>query len=171
MQANDISATPNPRMRPNRARFWKLRVSPSLRDALAECTAYALEAHNRSVERVADLMGLDSHWTLRKYIAEVRLPVHLVRAFEHACGIDLVTRWLASSANRVCIELPHGRVTADHDVQNLQRVLNDATGALLAFYQGEHDEAQATAALTAALSELAWHRSNVIKTHQPELPL
>ena len=47
----------------------------------------------------------------------------------------------------------------------------DATGALLAFYQGEHDEAQATAALTAALAELAWHRSNVTKTHQPELPL
>lgn len=138
---------------------------------MAECTAYALEAHNRSIEQISDLMGLDSHWTLRKYISEVRLPARLIRNFEHACGIDLVTRYLASSANRVCIQIPTGRTPGAHDITDLQRALNDAAGHLIDFYAGEKDADATISAVWAGMAELAWHRNNVQKNHQPELPL
>lgn len=171
MQDNDISGSPHGRLRPNRVRFWKLRISPSLQEAMGECTAYALEAHNRSIEQISDLMGLDSHWTLRKYISEVRLPARLIRNFEHACGIDLVTRYLASSANRVCIQIPTGRTPGAHDITDLQRALNDAAGHLIDFYAGEKSAEDAIASVMAGMSELAWHRANVKKHEQPELPL
>lgn len=171
MQANEMIGSTPSRLRPNRVRFWKLRISPSLQDAMAESTAYALEAYNRSIEQISDLTGLDSHWTLRKYISEVRLPAKLIRPFENACGIDLVTRYLASGANRVCIQIPTGRTPGPHDITELQRALNEAAGHLITFYSGEKSAEETLAAVWAGMSELAWHRNNVVKHDQPELPL
>lgn len=171
MQAMNLIGKPHGRLNPARVRFWKHRLSPNLQEAMAECTAYALEAHNRSVEQIADLMGLDSHWTLRKYMTEVRLPLRLIRPFEHACGIDLITRFLSSSAQRMVIDIPHGNTPDGHDVQTLQRMLADATSALISFYQGEKDADETIHAVWTGMAELGWHRTNVTKHHQPELPL
>lgn len=171
MQAMNLIGSPHGRLKPNRVRFWKHRLPPSVQEALAECTAYALEAHNRSIEQIADLIGVDNHWTLRKYINDVRLPVRLIRPFEYACGIDLITRFLSSSAQRMVIDIPHGNGSADHDLPTLGRMQADSQSALTAFYQGEMSADEAIHAVWTAMAELAWHRTNVTKYHQPELPL
>lgn len=171
MQDGDLIVTPSRKLSPNRARFWKHRISPSLRDALDECTVYALEAYNRSIVQISDLTGLDSHWTLRKYINEARMPAHLIRPFEHACGIDLVTRWLSSSANRISVPIPQGRRPKNDEMSTLAHSLADAQSALIAFYGSERSEADAVAAVWAGMQELAGHKLNVEKFNQPELPL
>lgn len=171
MQTQNLIGSAHGRLKPNRVRYWKHRLAPNLQEAMAECTAYALEAHNRSIEQIADLTGVDNHWTLRKYITEVRLPLRLIRPFENACGIDLITRYLASSSRRIVIDIPHGTTPGEHDVQTLQRMLADATSALIAFYQGEKDPDETIHAVWTGMAELGWHRANVTKHHQPELPL
>lgn len=171
MQRGDLFARMPNKLLPSRARFWKSRVSPSLRDAMQDCLRYGEEAYNLSIERVTDLMGLDNHWTLRKYISEVRLPIRLVPAFEHACGIDLITRYLAASAGRVSILIPHGTLSTNHDISDLQRTLTEVPAALLDFYAGKTSTDECAAALMSAMTELAWHRANVAKHDQPELPL
>jgi len=68
----------------------------SLRDALRLCKDHALERSNYSVERIADLMDVSSD-LLYKWLSTGKMPVSSVPAYEHICGISLVTRWLAAS--------------------------------------------------------------------------
>lgn len=157
------------RMNPNRAKFWKRRIPPSLRAAVDESLAYAKEARNLGVERIADDMGYDSHWTLYKQLADLRLPISGVRMFQNACGIDLISRYFASGNNRVSIEIPVGRTASADDIQALQEATNQAVGALLAFYAGRIAADETLDAIVIALQELASHRENVTKHSQPEL--
>jgi hypothetical protein len=159
------------RLAPNRIRFWKRRIPTSLRAAVDESLAYAREAYNLSVEQIAERMGYGSHWTLYKQLAELSLKLTQVRAFEHACGIDLLSRFYAASAGRVVIEIPAGRAVSAEDMQALQLGIHQAVGALLAFYAGRADAEATLSAVTESLTELAWHRENVRKTASPELPL
>ena len=51
-------------------RNWK-KVNPrSLREALELAKDHAKEAHNRSVERLAELMGEESHWTVYGWLRD-----------------------------------------------------------------------------------------------------
>lgn len=154
-----------------RRAYWKSYVPPTLKDALYGCIEYAKESHNRSVERIADLCGINSRDTLYKYISEARLPVGLVLAFEAACGINLVSRWNASASGQLLLDIPKGKTATPEDINNLQAALTAAVGDLLAFYRDEKDEAEVLASVTAGLNELAWHRANVSKHDQPELDL
>ncbi|MEZ1436950.1 hypothetical protein ACTORR_24035 [Pseudomonas sp. SAR267] len=152
-------------------RQWK-RVQPNnLRDALKLCQQHAKERFNHSIERIAALMGLEDHWTLYKWIANGRMPAVLIPAYEQACGISLVTRWLASSGGKLLIDVPAGRTASAHDIQTLQTTLHDATGQLMAFYSDNVEAAAALAAIQAGLEELAWHRGNVQQHAQPQLEL
>ncbi|EKT4470020.1 hypothetical protein QEM11_000828 [Pseudomonas putida] len=152
-------------------RQWK-RVQPtSLRDALKMCQQHAKERSNHSIERIAALMGLEDHWALYKWIANGRMPAVLIPAYEQACGISLVTRWLASSGGKLLIDVPAGRTASAHDIQTLQATLHDATGQLMAFYADNVEAAAALAAIQAGLEELAWHRGNVQQHAQPQLEL
>ncbi|GLH34024.1 hypothetical protein BR1R5_34120 [Pseudomonas sp. BR1R-5] len=152
-------------------RQWK-RVQPNnLRDALKLCQQHAKERFNHSIERIAALMGLEDHWTLYKWIANGRMPAVLIPAYEQACGISLVTRWLASSGGKLLIDVPAGRTASTHDIQTLQATLHDATGQLMAFYADNVEAAAALAAIQAGLEELAWHRGNVQQHAQPQLEL
>jgi hypothetical protein len=151
-------------------RNWK-RVQPaSLRDAMDTCLEYAREKHNRSVDNVADLMGLPSKWTLYKWVQEASLPSRLIKNFEHACGIDFVSRWLAVSGGKLVIDIPRGKLASPEDIHTLQEVTHDAIGALIKFYADQADTAETLAAVQTALERLAWHRANVAKCQQPELP-
>ncbi|UVK85206.1 MULTISPECIES: hypothetical protein [Pseudomonas] len=152
-------------------RQWK-RIQPSnLRDALKLCQQHAKERFNHSIERIAALMGLEDHWTLYKWIANGRMPAVLIPAYEQACGISLVTRWLASSGGKLLIDVPAGRTASAHDIQTLQTTLHDATGQLMAFYADDVEAAAALAAIQAGLEELAWHRGNVQQHAHPQLEL
>lgn len=157
------------RLTPSRVRYWKRYQPTDLRSAMDACLEYAREAHNLSVDHVAERMGLGTKWTLYKLVGELKMTAAQIRSFEHACGINLVTRYLASSAGLLAIDMPTGRKPGTEDLSHLQQVLLDATQALVQFYAA-HAEADAVIAkVTAGLAELAWQRENVSRSAQPQL--
>jgi len=151
-------------------RNWKQVQPRDLRDALDLCTVYALEKHNRSKDHIADLMALESKWVLYKWISEANMPVRLVKTFEMACGIDLVSRWLVVSSGKLVIDIPKGKKCKATDIQDLQAVNHTAIGELIKFYNGEHNLEETLAAIQTSLESMAFHKGNVEKFQQPELP-
>jgi hypothetical protein len=133
------------------------------------CIDHAREKHNRSVEGIADLMGLANKYTLYKWIESGKLPSISIRPFEHACGCDYVTRYLAHSAAKLLIDIPVGRCAGVEDLQRLTGSCNAAVCVLIDFHKGTKTVEEATAALMVAMEDLAWHRANVQKHAQPEL--
>ena len=53
---------------------WKKFHPNSLQDAMEGCTKFALEKHNRGIDRIAGLMGLASKYTLYKWLGNGRMP-------------------------------------------------------------------------------------------------
>lgn len=150
---------------------WKDARPTSLPNAMEMCLRFAREKHNRSVDNVADLMGLPNQWRLYKWVEEANLPARYIRAFEFSCGIDFVTRYLAHSAHRLLIDIPAGKQVAAADVHALQEMTNGAVGVLIQFAAGKASAAEVIAATTAAMEGLAWHRANAEKHEEPELDL
>lgn len=142
----------------------------SLRAAFEADKQHALARHRRNVERLAELMATTPA-TLYKWLETDAMPINRLAAWEHLTGSDHVIRYLAASAHRVVIDIPHGHATAASDINALQTTLNQAVGALLEFHTAAIDRDTCMAALGAALEALAWHRENVRKNDQPELEL
>jgi len=142
----------------------------SLRAAFEADKAHALARRRLGVERLAELMATTPA-TLYKWLETDAMPVNRLAAWEHITGSDCVVRYLAASAHRVVIDIPHGSATGPQDVQGLQTTLNHAVGALLDFHAGRLDRDGCIAAITGGLEVLAWHRENVRKNDQPELEL
>ncbi len=152
-------------------RNWKKVQPTSLRHALELSKDYAREVKRRSVDRIAELMGEESHWTVYGWLRDGSIPGKKIPAFQHACGCDFVTRWLAHSEGKLLIDIPPGRQVHAEDVQQLQGTLNSAVGALLGFASGRLDADQVGAEINGALEALAWHRENAARYRQPELDL
>ncbi|WP_417581542.1 hypothetical protein [Nitrincola sp.] len=152
-------------------RNWK-RVSPcSLRQSMELSMEFAREKHNRSVDRIADLMGLANKWVLYKWLESGRMPAILIRPFEAACGIDLVTRYIGHSANKMLIDIPTGKRVTSTDLNELQASFAGAVSLLVAFYERQDSANEALAALTGLLEDVAWHRKNLEEHMQPSLEL
>ena len=152
-------------------RRWKNVRPTSLRHALELCKDFAIDAHNKSVQRIADEMGLPDHWALYKWLQTGRMPANLIRPYERVCNCDYVTRWIAASAGRLTIEMPTGRNCTAQDTQALQELLKTAAGKLLAFYAKNSEAEETLASIQAAMEGLAWHRGNVSQTQHPQLEL
>lgn len=152
-----------------RRRNWKAFRPTSLCEAIEACTQFALERHNRSIDRIADLMGIASKWTLYKYIQSGGMPARLIPAFEHACGCRFVTAYLGAAAGKLLIDFPTGRTPKAEDIQTVQAACNDAIGALLAFARQDADADSTLEALRHALQLLAHEHANVERHLQPEL--
>ncbi|OXS19843.1 hypothetical protein CGU37_22250 [Pseudomonas fluorescens] len=152
-------------------RRWKNVRPTSLRHALELCKDFAIDVHNKSVQRIADEMGLPDHWALYKWLQTGRMPANLIRPYERVCNCDYVTRWIAASAGRLTIEMPTGRNCTAQDTQVLQELLTTAAGKLLAFYAKNSEADETLAAIQAAMEGLAWHRGNVSQTQHPQLEL
>lgn len=152
-------------------RRWKNMQPTSLRHALELCKDFAKEIQNKSVDRIADEMGVADHWSVYKWLQTGRMPANLIRPYERACGCDYVTRWIAASAGQLTIAIPTGRNCTAQDTQALQEVLTTAAGKLLAFYAKNCDADETLAAIQAAMEGLAWHRGNVHQTQTPQLEL
>lgn len=133
------------------------------------CLEHAKSRHNRSLEGVAVQMGMANHWVLYKWVANGNLPVRKIRPFEAACGINLVSRWLAASGGNLLVPIPSGRAVRALDVNELQGLLTAAVAAILAFIDRRAEAAAVIEAITAGLAGLAWHRANIEKHYQPEL--
>jgi len=152
-------------------RNWRNVQPIDLRDAMDLCTEYAREKHNRSIDQISDLMGLPSKWTLYKWMQEASLPARSIKNFELACGASFVSRWLVvSSGNKLVIDIPKGRRITDEDILSLQEVINVAINALIKFYRQQDDLTGTIASIQSAMEQLAWHKGNVEKFQQPELP-
>lgn len=152
-------------------RNWKRWQPATLRDALKGCKDFALERHNLSVERIAERMGLEDHWSLYKWIANGRMPLVLAPAYEHACGINLVARWMAATDGKLLVDIPKGRQAQAADMVELNTGFAHALQLLTDFYQGG-DKADAAATLDALrnhLQQVAAHHHNVAAYATPEL--
>ena len=159
------------RLSPSRRKFWKTYQPTSCRDALHQCKAYAQEARNLSVERIADQMGLPDHWALYKWIESGRFPFVLIPAYESACGINLPSRWLAATQRRLLVDMPVGRAATENDLVQLGTGFQQAVQLLSDFYKsnGATDPAPVLAALRSHLESVAHHHFNVAGFSQPEL--
>ncbi len=152
-------------------RHWKRWQPASLRDALKGCKDFAQERHNLSVERIAERMGLEDHWALYKWIANARMPAVLLPAYEHACGINLVARWMAATDGKLLVDMPRGRQAQAADMVELNTGFAQALQLLTDFYAGgEQADANATLeALRNHLQQVAAHQLNVAGFAEPEL--
>ncbi|PHR68480.1 hypothetical protein [Alcanivorax sp.] len=152
-------------------RRWKHRVPSNLRQAMAWCLDYAREVHNLSVEGIATKMALANHWSIYKWIENGRMPAVLIPAYEAACGIDFVSRFLAGTGGHLVVEIPRGKVCDAQDVMQLQGELSGAIKSLTDFYSGKQTAEDTLAQLKAAMQGLAYHHRNVEQHPHPELPL
>ncbi|CAD6366709.1 hypothetical protein SHEWT2_01190 [Shewanella hafniensis] len=152
-------------------RNWKKVRANNLRHSMELCLEFAREKQNLSVDRVADLMGLPSKWTLYKWLENGRIPAVLIRPFEHACGADYMTLYIAASSNRLVIDIPSGRKATNTEVNELQGSFSEAMGLLIRFYQGQSAAEDTITALNNVMGGIAWHSENVSKSQEPELAM
>lgn len=149
---------------------WKNVQPISLIHALRLCKDYAIERKRLSVERIADLMGV-THDSLYKWLSTGRMPAVLIPAYEHACGIQFVTRWLAVSNGKLMIDMPTGRPANDDDIQRLHLNFSQAVSQLINFYNGTETQENTLSSLQVILEDLVGHRENVHQYHNPQLAL
>lgn len=158
-------------MKAARRAFWRRYQPTSCRDALHQCKAYAQEARNLSVERIAADMGLNDHWALYKWIESGRFPLVLIPAYQNVCGINLVTRWQAAHERRLLVDMPVGKAGDEDDMVALATQFSQAVQLLRDFYKssGATDPAPVLAALRSHLESVAHHHFNVSGFAEPEL--
>ncbi|HEP8886751.1 TPA: hypothetical protein VDU64_006783, partial [Pseudomonas aeruginosa] len=90
-------------------RNWKHWVPRSPADALDGCAQLAMQRYNRGIERLAcDHLGQNNHSSLYKWIGNGRLPLSLILPLEHACGLPLITRYLAAAHGKLLVDIPVG---------------------------------------------------------------
>ena len=152
-------------------RNWKALQPSSLRHAFELCKDHARERLNKSVEGIAEDMGLADHWVLYKYLQKGSMPANLIRPYELACGIDFVTRYLAASNGRLLVQIATGRKLNHTDVAELHEHFAKALQLMTEFYAKPGDPAETLAALTAHMEHVAWHRQNVAQHANPQLEL
>lgn len=150
-------------------RNWKRFQPTSLREALKGCKDFALERHHLSVERIAERMCLEDHWALYKWIANGRMPLVCLPAYEHACGVNFGTRWLAASAGQLLVNIPTGRAITSADQTELHSGFVDAMKLIASFYAGQATQAETLEAITQHMQHMAWHHGNVAAHANPEL--
>lgn len=151
------------------SRNWK-RVQPnSLRDALEQCKDHARERLNKSVENIAEDMGMTDRWAIYKYLQNGRMPANLIRPFQIACGINLVSRWLAASEGKLLLDIPSGRGLKAADQTDAHASFAAAMQLISNFYAGKADQAETLEAIAHHLQQMGWHHANVQQHVTPEL--
>jgi len=147
---------------------WKKARAKTLPEAFWLVKEYAKAKRNLSVARIAELMGMEDESLLYKWM-KGSMPVHKLHSFEYVCGANYVSLYLASSDNKLLIDIPTGKTLQDVSVMDMQGTFNDAVGLLIKFASGQANVEETVAALTRSMSDLAYHRENVQKAEAPEL--
>lgn len=150
-------------------RNWKRLQPTSLRNALELCKDHAKERLNKSVNNIADDIGVTDHWTLYKWFQTGRIPANLIRPYEAACGINYVSRWIAASDGKLLVDIPTGRTVTSTDMTELHGGFASAMKLLADFYAGQADQETTLAAMASHLQQIAWHHGNVTAHANPEL--
>lgn len=150
-------------------RSWKNVYPTSLRQAAELCVQHALEKRNKSVERIAEEMGIPSHWTLYKWLESGRMPLLNIRPFEIACGIDFITKYMAHSASYLAIDIPTGRKAEHRELSELNLFMSQAVQHLYEYQDGQKTADDVIGVITSLMEDLAHQRGNLEKAAQPEL--
>ena len=150
---------------------WKRMRPNSISHAMEVCIQHAKETKNWSVDNIADHIGLTNKWVIYKWVESGRIPANMIRPFEHACGIDFLTQYIAHSAHKLLVNIPTGRKATHHEINELSLAMNETSASLIKFHEGTASAEETIAAITAVMEDLAWHRGSVEKTTQPELDL
>lgn len=149
---------------------WKPVQPQNMQHAIRLCLDYALHKHNRSVPRVAELVGT-SEWTVYGWMKDGSMPSKRIRPFEFACDATFVTRYIASSAQKLVVDIPAGDSVDQSDLLDLQNRFNDTVAQLTRFYREDAEVQEVLLVVNAAMKQLAGHRENVRKFESPELGL
>jgi len=147
---------------------WKRAVATSLLNGSDLCIKYAREKNNLSIEHIADQMG-ENHHTLYKWLAEARMPIKKLIAFESACGTCFITQYLAHANNKMLVDIPTGRKAEHRSINELGIFANQVMGMLLAFADGEQNQDEVLEAVTVLMADFAHQRGQIEKNKQPEL--
>ena len=152
-------------------RNWKRFRANNLRDALRACKDYAQERRNLSVARIAELMGDVTEDTLYGWLSKGRMPAVLIPTFEHVCGANFVTDWLAASAGRMVIAMPKGHKVSEAELLQINADCTAAMSQLAAFYAdpSKVDTAELMELLQRHLEQVAFQHHNVGQYIAPEL--
>lgn len=150
---------------------WKKALPTNLPEAFWLVKEHGKQKKNLSVERIAELMGLDDHSILYKWIKSATMPVNKIASFEHVCGINFVSVYLASSDNKLLINIPTGKSLNPVTVMEMQATFNNALTLLMNCASGKATTEETVAALTKSMTDLAYQRENVQKSQTPELDL
>lgn len=148
----------------------KLKQPSNTSEAIRMCLDWAIYKHNRSVSRIAELIGT-SEWVIYKWMSEGSIPSKRIRPFEFACDATFVTQYIAVSAQKLIIDIPTGRPAGQDDLLDLNTALQDAVSLLTRFYRNEAESQEVLQGVTDALKQLASQRENVRKHSAPELAL
>lgn len=149
---------------------WKRARPRDLRHAFELCIEHAREVHRRKVPEIAELMG-ETTSNLYKWMATSRMPSILIPAFEHACGCDFVTRYLASSNHRLVIDIPTGSKCDATEIADLNALFAECVGNLAKFFDGKASLEETSDSIDRSMRALGWHQENVSKHLVPELAL
>lgn len=148
---------------------WNLKRSTSVRHGMELDVAHGQAVHGLSVARIADLIGMSSHFTLYKQMENGRLPAVLIPAFEHACGSNFLLQYLAHSAGFLLVKVPTGRKAEHRELNELSRFAHEVLALLIQFYDSQEGVDEAFHAVTRLMEDLAFQRGNIEKYQQPEL--
>jgi hypothetical protein len=144
-------------------------MQPSnLRDAMRLCKEYARQFHRLTVPAIAELID-ETEDTLYKWLSTGKMPATKIPSYEHVCGIDYVTQYLALRSHKLLIDIPTGRTAGAMDVAELQTVMAKGMSLLISHYNEGGDIDEVVASLSQIMGGVAYHRENVQR--QPELAL
>jgi len=146
------------------------RIQPtSMAHAMELCVEFAKDKDPRfSMERLAESLGQQNKWQLYKWISEGRLPACFIKPWEARCGINFITRYLVHSEGNIILKVANGRRPKHKEISSLQIASSETLTLLMQFYEGDADVEATLGAITDVMQSLAWHRSNVEKSVQPE---
>lgn len=145
---------------------WKKLQATNMKEAMRFCKEYARQFNRLTVPAIAELMG-ESDDTLYKWLSTGRLPAMLIPAYEHICGIDYITQYLAYRSHKLMIEIPAGKTVNELGINELQQISAEAMGLLIKFYREGGDPESVASSLTQVMAGIAYHRENVLT--QPSL--
>lgn len=150
---------------------WKSVRPTSLSEALEFSVEFSAEKGRRPIKVLADLMGIEVK-TLYRWLADTSMPLNRIRQFETFCGVSYVSEYLClATGDKVVVSIPAGKKAGVVELSELQATFAEAVALLARFYQDGQALDETVAALTTSLTQLAYQRSNVMKSASPELDL
>ena len=147
---------------------WKHIQPTNIREAFRLCKDFARQFKRLTVPAIAELMGVTED-TLYKWLAKGSMPGNMIPAYEHLCGIDYVTQYLALRSHKLIIDIPTGSTANSMEIAELQAVMAKGMSLLVNHYNEGGDVDEVVASLTKMMGGMAYHRENIQR--QPELAL